>query len=263
MSPAPVYIPCNPTVPSAGVLREVPWGVIYERLGSVLREVVSLKLLVGCYSRPRVFCWGSWEGERGEPVVLTGCGVKNHGSPRPAAPCQLPRVAKAAPQPRWRSQPLPSSGRLGESSRLTQQPEDQVQLFLHRGAGEHRPAGDHLVVDAANTPKKRSRSGGVREREAPRMPHNEGWGCWGGKSALTGTARSPRGCRTLKESPPPFGTPNAVGTCGAAPPVGWEHPAGGSEPLGTLGWQPWLTTCRWAWSTPWSPAGRRGAGTTA
>lgn len=45
--------------------------MIYERLGSVLREVVSLKLLVGCYSRPRVFCWGSWEGERGEPVVLT------------------------------------------------------------------------------------------------------------------------------------------------------------------------------------------------
>lgn len=88
-SPAPVYIPCNPTVPS--VLREVPWGVIYERLGSVLREVVSLKLLVGCYSRPRVFCWGSWEGERGEPVVLTGCGVKNHGSPlQPPAGSAVP-----------------------------------------------------------------------------------------------------------------------------------------------------------------------------
>lgn len=91
VSPAPVYIPCNPTVPSAGVLREVPWGVIYERLGSVLREVVSLKLLVGCYSRPRVFCWGSWEGERGEPVVLTGCGVKNHGSPlQPPAGSAVP-----------------------------------------------------------------------------------------------------------------------------------------------------------------------------
>lgn len=29
VSPAPVYTPCKPTVPSALVLWEVPWGVIY------------------------------------------------------------------------------------------------------------------------------------------------------------------------------------------------------------------------------------------
>lgn len=51
------------------------------------------------------------------------------------------------------SQPLPSRGDLGDSRRLTQQPEDQMQLFFHGGAGEHGPSGDHLVVDAPNTPR--------------------------------------------------------------------------------------------------------------
>lgn len=40
------------------------------------------------------------------------------------------------------------------STILTQDAEDEVQLFLHCGAWEEGPARGHLIEDAAHTPKQ-------------------------------------------------------------------------------------------------------------
>ena len=46
-----------------------------------------------------------------------------------------------------------------QGAALTQQPEDEVQLILHRGAGEQGPAGSHLVEYTAHTPERREARG--------------------------------------------------------------------------------------------------------
>lgn len=60
--------------------------MIYQRLGSVLGEVVSLELLVGRYPRPGVLRGGSCEGREGEPAVGTRCRRKSFRSVGPLSP---------------------------------------------------------------------------------------------------------------------------------------------------------------------------------
>lgn len=104
----------------------------------------------------------AWRGAGGQPLPTPAHACPRQARLRQRAPLQAP---EAAPRHRSCSQPLPSRGDLGDSRRLTQQPEDQMQLFFHRGAGEHGPSGDHLVVDAPNAPRAAAEALGlVREK---------------------------------------------------------------------------------------------------
>lgn len=164
--------------------------------------------------------------------------------PAHACPRRLPtgsrQAAEAALCHRSCSQALPSRGDPGDSRRLTQQPEDQMQLFFHRGAGEHGPPGDHLVVDAPNAPRAAAEALGlVREKPCgrPTTPRpglrflereTSSRSCVPSLLQVTAHPRcgerapktpSPRGHgkqHGLWESPPPSGVTNTVGTYGAA-----------------------------------------------
>lgn len=63
---------------------------------------------------------------------------------------------------------------LGERRRLTEESKDEVQLLLHRGAGEEGPPRGHLVVNAAHAPAGSNGQGRVRDGCSPTMPNPGG-----------------------------------------------------------------------------------------
>jgi hypothetical protein len=64
----------------------------------------------------------------------------------PSKEYKLPRTSQVFPAYPYSS--------LGTHFLLTQNAEDEVQLFFHCGAWEEGPAGGHLIEDAAYTPGK-------------------------------------------------------------------------------------------------------------
>ncbi|KAK0152398.1 Parapinopsin [Merluccius polli] len=57
--------------------------------------------------------------------------------------------------------------RAGDSAGETADAEYEVKLILHRGAGEQRPACDHLIEDAAHAPKHNTKSSWVTMNSDP------------------------------------------------------------------------------------------------
>lgn len=110
---------------------------------------------------------------------------------------------------------------LGKRRRLTEESKDEVQLLLHRGAGEEGPARGHLVVNAAHAPAGSNGQRASGTAAPPRCPTPGGSGRpgagVGGPAPTTASMGASAGSRA--RCPLPF---HSVGFVSARPAPPWQ-----------------------------------------